>query len=85
MTSEKAKEYQRGYHAGRKRAVADAHAEIIMAREREFWERAVLTVAPYFMGCPAWERGEKKLNSLDDRVELCVKFADAVVTARRKK
>lgn len=84
MTSEKAKEYQRSYQAGRKRAAADVHAEIIKTGEREFWERAALTVAPYFMGCPAWNRGERELTSLEDRAELCVKFADAVVTARRK-
>lgn len=83
MNRQEQRAYQRGYAAGRKRGEADARAASIKVGEREFWERAVLTVAPYFMGCDPWTRGEKKLTTLDDRAGLCVKFANFVVRARR--
>jgi hypothetical protein len=85
MSTEEHKAYQRGYVAGRKRQKADADQAAIKAGEREFWEKAVLAVAPYFMGCPAWKRGDKELRTLEDRTELAVKFADAAVRARRSR
>lgn len=84
-TEEEKRAYSRGYAAGRKRVEADASREAIKAGERDFWERSVLSVAEYFMGCDAWTRGQKQLSTLEDRAELCVKFADYVVAARRRR
>ncbi|NII53544.1 hypothetical protein [Luteibacter sp. SG786] len=76
--------YARGYAAGRKRQQSDEVKASVRAGQVAFWEKAVLAVAPYFMGCEAWVRGEKKLTGLEDRADLAVKFAN-YVTAQRPK
>jgi hypothetical protein len=77
--------YQRGYAAGRKRTEAEL-AHWLRIHE-ELHDRRVQRKDAFFCAAlngllpvSGWEMGGKQLASLDDYVELAVRFADAAMT-----
>lgn len=75
--------YAKGYAAGQRRKAALSERNKHRREELAFWDRAFLSVAPYFAGCAAWTKGDKQLSSLDDRVELAANFANKAIKKRR--
>lgn len=84
MNEDEQRGYSRGYQAGLRRSTRELRTDADMRREKAFWDRAVLTVAPYFMSSGDWTQGDTRLTSLDQRAQLCIDFADKVTKARRK-
>lgn len=79
-----ARAYAKGYAAGKRKKATDGLTDKRRREEVAFWDRAFLAVSPYFAGSEPWARGEKKLSSLEDRVELAAKFANQAIKHRRQ-
>lgn len=75
--------YARGYAAGRKKAKTirdEAHRR----RERQaFLDRAFLVALPFAMQQENWKIGEKKIETVEQRVDLAWRIAVKAVEARR--
>lgn len=67
--------YAKGYAAGKRRKEDEegGHAE--------FWQQAFLTVLPRLLNGHTWEMDGRKVVSMEDRVELARRAANAAVAA----
>lgn len=70
-------EYQRGYSAGLRRAK--------QSRENAVWQQFMVAALSTMPIARTWIRGDKKLNSLDERVGLAADFADAAFELAQKR
>lgn len=71
--------YAKGYAAGKRRRTRDAAEERRINEREQFRRRAFLAALPFAMGANGWKRGEKPINSLEDRVSLARDIADESV------
>jgi hypothetical protein len=67
--------YAKGYAAGKRRR----HEE--EGDNAEFWQQAFLTVLPRLLNGHTWEMDGKKVVTMEERVELARRAANAAVTA----
>ncbi len=77
-------DYQRGYAAGRKRQKADIDHEEYQKRLAAKYNEAFLAVLPTCMDCnQQWSRGDKKLNTIKERVSVAAEIASVAVEYMR--
>jgi hypothetical protein len=69
--------YQRGYTAGKARRKIE--------NEREFWQKAMLTVLPHFMESNSWTSRGEKVTDLPSRVRLAAEAADGALEQALKR
>lgn len=67
--------YNKGYAAGRRRKNEEDGSGA------EFWQQAFLTVLPALLDGHTWEMDGNKVVSMEDRIELARRAANAAVTA----
>jgi len=82
MTDDKVAElrgYSRGYAAGSRRKRREVSAEVEIAKREAFRRQVFLVALPAFIASNTWVRGEKKLTTLDDRVDLAWRAANKAV------
>ena len=87
MSEDLKKEYQRGYSKGYqagKRNVAKSRSYEHERRERQaFYDRAFLAALPFAMEQEGWTRGNKKINTLEDRIRLASETAHDALKQRK--
>lgn len=76
MTDEEKRAYQRGYNAGQRRKARAISQEKLAARREAFRQRAFLAALPACIAAQGWKRGDKPINSMNDRVGLAWDAAD---------
>jgi len=75
--------YQRGYAAG-KRLRVKALQETRSQREKQaFLERAFMAALPAFIVAQNWTRGEEKIISLEQCVDMAWRAAESAARQRR--
>jgi len=73
------KGYARGYAAGNRRKRREVSIEVQQAKREAFRRQVFLAALPAFIAANNWIRGEKKLTTLDDRVDLAWRAANKAV------
>lgn len=71
--------YQKGYNAGKRLRSKQISADRQYARERAFWQRAMLAAIEFAMTQSTWKRGDTPINSTKDRMVLAGNVADAAL------
>ncbi|WP_145997167.1 hypothetical protein [Ralstonia mannitolilytica] len=80
-----ARGYKRGYQAGRRKQQSEALVARLEREKREkraFRDRAFLAALPAAFAAQGWVRGEKPINTLEERVRLAWETAKAALKQR---
>jgi hypothetical protein len=76
--------YSRGYAAGQKRLEHDSELQAARRDRQAFMDRAFLACIPFVMDyrLTGWKRGDRLVQTLDDRAWLAAQMAEAMAKAR---
>ncbi|WP_156509277.1 hypothetical protein [Ralstonia mannitolilytica] len=77
-----ARGYKRGYQAGRRKQQSEALVARLEREKRAFRDRAFLAALPAAFAAQGWVRGEKSINTLEERVRLAWETAEAALKQR---
>ena len=75
--------YSKGYAAGQRRLANQMNRERIQRQDQRFLDQAFFAALTTCVSEGNWSKGEKKLNTLDGRVQLAWEFAESALKQRR--
>lgn len=68
--------YSKGYAAGKRRKQGQIYSEARKRKMDAFWQRALIAALPAAFSAQNWTRGDKPIETLDQRVRLAADVAD---------